>query len=94
MWEKLKFFVSAVYEFLKRVIAIFMSEVGALLAKVAMEAVKMMMNKDIPNSEKRDAAFEYIKGELLSKGIAIGSSVIYLAIEIAVQKLKEIQGKD
>ena len=93
MWSKIKLIVSSVYEFLKPVIDIFLSEIGPLLAKIAMEAVKIMANKDIANSDRREEAFEYVKGELLSRGISIGSSIIYLAIEIAVQKLKEIQDK-
>lgn len=93
MWNKIKLIISSVYEFLKPVIDIFLSEIGPLLAQIAMEAVKIMANKDISNSEKREAAFEHVKSELLSRGISIGSSIMYLAIEIAVQKLKEIQDK-
>ena len=93
MWTKLKLFVSSVYSFLSPVIDIFMSNIGPILAKLAMEAVKAAASTDLSNKDKREMAFNNIKDWLIKDGIEIGSSMIYLAIEIAVQKLKEIQGK-
>jgi len=41
------------------------------------------------NDEKKAAAFAQITDELKAKGIELGTSVINLAIEAAVQKMKE-----
>lgn len=89
--DKFKFIMSELWDFLKPVILFLMSEVGKALATSAMTAVKVVaenMGKD-SNADKRDAAFRMITNDLKSKGIEVGASAVNMAIEAAVQKLKE-----
>ncbi len=88
MWEKVKFIMSQLWEFLKPFIKILMSEFGQALADAAMKAVLFASSQDMSNSDKRDTAFKMIMEDLKTKGISVSSSVIYTAIEVAVQKLK------
>ena len=65
-----------------------MSQAGQILADAAMSAVMVMADQTIPSSEKREEAFKIIVEDLKKKGITVSSSIIYAAIEAAVQKLK------
>ena len=87
---RLKFAFSKVWDFLLPFIQQFMSEAGALLAETALEIVTALQTEmqGASGAEKRDRAYALIQAKLTAKGIKIPSSVIYAAIEAAVQKIK------
>ena len=93
MWSKIKFVMSGVWGFLNPIINIFMSKSGEALADIALSAVYAVATTDMTNSEKRDAAFKMILENMKAKGLEVTGSVINLAIEAALQKLKESEGK-
>lgn len=71
------------------------SRSGQLLAialPIAQEIVNGLAHQQMPTAEKRDAAASQLKGALVSQGYAaaadIGSSLLNLAVEMAVAKLK------
>ena len=66
----------------------FASEYGEVLLDVAAEVVSDLAKGNLSSAEKRDAAFTQITGELKTKGIEIGASIVNSAIEVAVAKLK------
>jgi hypothetical protein len=88
--EKIKLFFSSIGDFLTPFIKIFLSSAGAILAEIAMKTVQNVAvdPKILTNDDKRKEAFSMIKGELAQRGITMASSMIYAAIEAAVQKLK------
>lgn len=61
----------------------------AQIQDIALYTVKELENTDMTNEEKRNEAFKRIKAYTMSKEINIQSSLINLAIEIAVQALKK-----
>ena len=89
-WEKMKVVFSNIWEFLAPFVKIFLSSAGQILATVAMQAVLdvQVSFSDADGDTKRKEAFERIKKELMARGIALASSVVYAAIEAAVAKLK------
>jgi hypothetical protein len=88
MWEKIKFIGSAAWDFLQPFIKLLLSQIGPILTQAAMEAVKIAASTDMDNTTKRDFAFGEIKANLTKQGISVLDSVINLAIEAAVTKLK------
>lgn len=89
MWQAIKLYSSKTWTFLLPIIKIFMSQAGTTLASIALNAVQLVANGAMNNDEKKAAAFAQITDELKAKGIELGTSVINLAIEAAVQKMKE-----
>ena len=88
MWLALKLYASKVWGFLLPVIKIFMSQMGPVLAEIAMNTVATYALSDITNDEKRQAAFASIMDQLSKKGMTIAASVVNTAIEMAYQKYK------
>ena len=86
---KIQFIMSQMWEFLKPFIMVLMSKIGLVLADAAMNAVTAAAASALDNSEKRAYAFDIIIDDLKQHGIEIGTSVINLAIEAAVAKMKE-----
>lgn len=88
--ERLKTAFSDAWEFLYPFIKVFMSEVGQAVAAAAIEAVQAIADSmgDADGNTKREEAKKIILAKLESQGIKVGISVIYAAIEAAVQKLK------
>jgi len=86
----LKLFLSPMWGFLKPMIAIFLSQIGPVLATAAQKAViaaaASVGEKD--GNVKRKIAFDIIMEDLKSQGIAVTASTVNAAIEVAVQKLK------
>ena len=89
MWLALKLYASNVWSFLLPIIKIFLSKIGPVLANAAMAAVTTLATTDMSNPEKQSAAFDMIVKDLTKQGISIGVSTINLAIEAAVQNLKD-----
>lgn len=86
--DRLKFIMSGVWEFLKPIITVFLSDMGPLLIKATTAAVEEMANTTMSGDEKRSAAFEAIQRTMLSEGFDVASHVINATIETAVAKLK------
>lgn len=63
----------------------------AALREVAVDAVTRMAGTDLSNPEKRSKAFAEIKAYAQAKGIVVRDSLIYLLIEIVVNKLKNAE---
>lgn len=76
-------------KFLAPIIKLFMSRAGRILAKAAFAAVAAVQASmaEADGSEKREAAFNAIKKELMAEGIDLAASSINLAIEAALQSL-------
>lgn len=89
MLVQIKFIMSKMWIFLRPFIIILLSQVGPLLAEAAMAAVTVAADINVSDSEKREKAYELIAEDLRSKGVIVTASVINMAIEAAVQKLKE-----
>lgn len=91
--EKMKLVFSSVWGFISPFVKIFVSSAGQILAGVALDVVKQIAADPSlvgsGNLDKRQAAFEKIKGELVARGLEASTSVINAAIEAAVQKLKD-----
>lgn len=90
----LKLWLGKTWGFLKPILMVFLSQAGKLLAASALRAVKIVAEsygaKD--GAEKRKAAFDLIYDDLRQQGVTLGASVINMAIEVAVQKLKDESG--
>ncbi len=87
--QKMKLVFSGIWDFVGPFVAMLLKQGGALLLTVAVDAVRNV-SVSMPNasgSEKRDAAFNIIKGQMKEKGCDVATSVINSAIEVAVQKL-------
>lgn len=89
--ERIKLFFSGIWDFLKPLIEIFLSEAGKLLAASAMQAVTTVAATmgEADGEAKRKAAFDMIVADLKKQGVTLGVSVINAGIETAVQKLEE-----
>lgn len=92
---KLKVAFGEVWDFLYPFIQLFMSEMGQAVAAAAMVAVTECAATmgEADGQEKRKAAYDKMVAILAAKGITVGASVIYAAIEAAVQNLKMKEGK-
>lgn len=92
MFEKLKLITSGVWNFLRPLIAVFLSSVGPILAEAAAAAVRAQAGKSISNTAKRNNAYSMILVDLRSKGVEVGAQVteagVNAAIEAAVLGLK------
>jgi hypothetical protein len=67
----------------------------AILLPLALSIVKELANNNnITNSEKREEAFNKLSDAAKSEGINAASSLINLAIEMAVSNLKVSSGKE
>ena len=89
MWDAVKLYMSKIWTLIKPTVMAFLSKVGQDLLSMAAEIVTDLANTDMSSSEKRSAAFDSIKERLVAEGKEVGDSLINLAIEIAVQKLKD-----
>lgn len=88
LFLKLAGFGQSIVSFLAPIAA---SSAGKLLDQVLPIALGVVADvaktRDLPNA-KRDAAYEQLKGAAVAAGIDAGTSVLNLAIELAVQRLK------
>lgn len=86
--DKIKFMLSSIWVFLLPFIKILMSRSGQILAEAAMKAVQTMANRDLDNSQKRDAAYKMIVLDLKNSGLGMATSVVNAALEAAVIRMK------
>ncbi|MGE3541456.1 MAG: hypothetical protein AB7N91_28990 [Candidatus Tectimicrobiota bacterium] len=64
-----------------------------VLKDAAMAAVRSQEQEGGTGGEKRDRAFDAVKGTLLNAGVPVVVNAIYLAIEAAVANLRAEQAK-
>jgi hypothetical protein len=88
MWLALKLYASKVWTFLLPIIKIFLSNIGPVLADIAMQTVSTYALSDITNDDKRQAAFASIMNQLKEKGMVVAASTVNTAIELAYQRYK------
>jgi hypothetical protein len=83
-----KLYMSKIWEFLLPIIKLFLTNIGPVIAEIALSAVSTYALSDMTNDEKRQSAFNEIATQLSKKGIEVASSVIYTSVELALQKYK------
>jgi len=92
-WQRVKFVSSNIFSFLAPFIAVFLSSIGPVLSKAALNAAVIVEAelKGQGSDIKRGAAFRLIAADLKNQGITLGVGVtvqmINSAIEAAVAKL-------
>ncbi len=87
----MKLWASAVWSFMLPLAKQFLTKEGAVLVVAASDAVKSV-SESMPGAkgaEKRQAALRMIVTALAVQGVTIASSLIYAAIETAVQGEKK-----
>lgn len=93
--EFIKSFFGGVWHFLLDYVHVAIPEAKAVLLKdllpIADKIVKDLNDKDMTPIEKRDAAFGAIAVKAAAIGIDVATHLIYLAIEMAVTKLRSLQ---
>ena len=63
------------------------------LLPVAMETVTELATRgDLSGAQKRDMAVERLRYAAVDTGIKVGTSTLNVAVEMAVQKLREVKG--
>ncbi len=91
----LKNFFGGVWHFLLDYIHIALPEEKAIILKdlltLADPIVSDLNNQSLSGSQKRDAAFTAISAAILKIGKDVAASLVYLAVELAVQRLKSLQ---
>lgn len=96
MFDKLKLwvvgFVGVLWEYVKVLFQSTLKKELELVLPIASEVVAMIAKDPsvMTDTEKRDSAFNQIKDLLVGSQKTVGSSVINLAIELALQKLKAV----
>lgn len=88
-WSTITIVMSNLWVFLKPVLLMILNNVTAELIEFVTETVTGLKDTDLSSEEKRIAAFEAVKVKLADDGDSLTDSVIYLLIEIAVNKMKE-----
>jgi hypothetical protein len=91
MWDAIKLYMSKIWTIIKPTVMAFLSQAGKQVLDMAMEIVTDLAKSDLSSDEKRSAAFSTIKEKLEAEGKVVGNSLINLAIELAVQRLKSLQ---
>jgi len=91
MWSAFKLYMSKVWAWIKPAVMVILSELGRKALAIAIDVVQEVALKDMTSDEKRSEAFEMIKTKLEEQGKEAGTSLINLAIELAVQRLKSLQ---
>jgi len=88
--QKIKFILSWLWTFLSPFIKIFLTELGRAVAEAAIAAVAIAANmpEGTTNEKRRKAAYSYAKRALEDGGYEARDSMIYAAIEVALQALK------
>lgn len=88
--QKIKFFFSWLWTFLKPMIVVFLSELGRAVAEAATAAVIEAANlpEGTTNEARRKTAFSLTSKTLTDAGLVARDSMINAAIEAALQALK------
>jgi hypothetical protein len=91
MWDAIKLYMSKIWTIIKPTVMAFLSQAGKQVLDIAMEIVTDLAKSDLSSDDKRKAAFDAIKDKLEAEGKVVGNSLINLAIELAVQRLKSLK---
>ena len=91
MWDAVKLYMSKIWALIKPTVMLLLNSLFQDVLSMAVDVVTELASSDLSSSEKREAAFDKIKEMLESQGKEIGSSLINLAIELAVQKIKDAE---
>jgi len=91
MWDAFKVWASKVWITLKPSVMVFLTVVGQRVLELAVEIVTELATSDLSGAEKRQIAFNTIKEKVEAEGEVVKSSLINLAIEIAVANLKGLK---
>jgi hypothetical protein len=90
--KALSFLTGASKSVLEFILPILRDQTSKLLADllpIALEIVASLLTSNKSNEEKRNAAFQRINTIAKERGIQTANSTINLAIELAVQKIKQ-----
>ena len=79
---------SGLWTFLKPVLIVLLNDVKDEVLEFALETVTELSAKNLTSWEKKDQAFELIKGKLEEEGKEVADSSVNLLLEMAVSKLK------
>lgn len=90
MWDAVKLWASKMWTILKPSVMVWLTAIGQRVLELAVEIVTELARTQLTNAEKRESAFNFIKEKLESEGKEVRSSLINLAIEIAVTKMKSL----
>lgn len=89
MWLKIQAVTGQIWQWLKPIVILFMTTVGKQLMESALRSVATAAAREgFSNSQKREAAFNQIKAEMVEAGFRIAESEINMALELAVVKMK------
>ena len=89
--DKFKFLMSGLWDFLKPIIRVFLSDIGPVLISAATAAVAEMAKTELSGDEKKSAAFQAVQNAMIAEGATVATHVINATIESAVAKLKADQ---
>jgi len=80
---------AVIWEFLAPIIKDAAANTLTELLPVALDVVLSLANHDTSGAEKRELAVKRVKTLAITQGIATTESVVRLAIELAVARMKE-----
>lgn len=89
MWLKIKAVSSDVWQYIKPMVVLLLTTVGKELMAAAIAAVTKAAKSGLSNSAKREMAYQQIRSDMVAAGYQAAESAINLALEMAVQKIKE-----
>lgn len=93
MWTTIKRLfdktLHSLWAFLKEIIRDATEQILAQLKDAAYEIVRNISLEDLSNEDKRKKAFEHIKIIAKAKGLEVRDSLVYLLIELTLQKIKK-----
>ena len=94
-WQNLKLSFTKVFGLLLPFIRRMADEAGVFALEQAILYTKQVAEsfKDKDGAEKRKEVFRLVQEAAKAKGIVLADSIINAAIEAAVAKLKELEGK-
>jgi hypothetical protein len=90
--QRIKIIFSSMWDFVSPFFIMLLKQGGTALLQSASVAVRRVETdlQGASGEEKRKAAFDIVKSEMQSRGEQVATSVINAAIEVAVQKLKNL----
>ena len=88
-WAKISGISKTILSFLLPLLATATATALEQLLPLALDAVASYAASDLAGEEKRKRATDQLRAAALQAGVAASASVINLAVEMAVQKLKE-----
>lgn len=79
-------------EFLLPILAGATASALEAILPVALDTVRELATRgDLSGAEKREVAIERLRGAAVDTGLRVGTSTLALAVEVALQKLREVR---